>query len=118
MEVGLAQESDTFVVAVLPFSSADDSKSKDLQENMIEGLDLLGPYTLIEQDEVNESLEDAGIEPGQDIPEAKSLEVGRALGAKILARGTLAQNGGNWVAEPVFVEVATRNMQQLGSVAA
>ena len=118
VEVGLAQDSDTFVVAVLPFSSADDSKSKDLQENMIEGLDLLGPYTLIEQDEVNESLEDAGIEPGQDIPEAKSLEVGRALGAKILARGTLAQNGGNWVAEPVFVEVATRNMQQLGSVAA
>ncbi len=118
VEVGLAQDSDTFVVAVLPFSSADDSKSKDLQENMIEGLDLLGPYTLIAQDEVNESLEDAGIEPGQDIPEAKSLEVGRALGAKILARGTLAQNGGNWVAEPVFVEVATRNMQQLGSVAA
>ena len=118
VEVGMAQDSDTFVVAVLPFSSADDDKSKDLQENMIEGLDLLGPYTLIAQDEVNESLEDAGIEPGQDIPEAKSLEVGRALGAKILARGTLAQNGGNWVAEPVFVEIATRNMQELGSVAA
>ena len=118
VEVGLAQDSDTFVVAVLPFSSADDSKSKDLQENMIAGLDLLGPYTLIEQEEVNESLEDAGIEPGQDIPEAKSLEVGRALGAKILARGTLAQNGGNWVAEPVFVEIATRNMQELGALAA
>lgn len=118
VEVGLAQDSDTFIVAVLPFSSADDGKSKDLQEYMIEGLDLLGPYTLIGQDEVNESLQDAGIEPGQDIPEAKSLEVGRALGAKILARGTLAQNGGNWVAEPVFVEIATRNMQELGSVAA
>ena len=118
VEVGMAQDSDTFVVAVLPFSSADDGKSKDLQENMIEGLDLLGPYTLIDQNEVNESLEDAGIEPGQDVPEAKSLEVGRALGAKILARGTLAQNGGNWVAEPVFVEIATRNMQELGSVAA
>lgn len=118
VEVGLAQDSDTFIVAVLPFSSADGGKSKDLQEYMIEGLDLLGPYTLIEQDEVNESLKDAGLEPGQDIPEAKSLEVGRALGAKILARGTLAQNGGNWVAEPVFVEIATRNMQELGSVAA
>jgi tetratricopeptide (TPR) repeat protein len=118
VEVGLAQDSDTFIVAVLPFSSADDGKSKDLQEYMIEGLDLLGPYTLIGQDEVNESLQDDGIEPGQDIPEAKSLEVGRALGAKILARGTLAQNGGNWVAEPVFVEIATRNMQELGSVAA
>jgi tetratricopeptide (TPR) repeat protein len=118
VDVGLAQDSDTFVVAVLPFSSADDGKSKDLQEHMIEGLDLLGPYTLIEQDAVNESLKDAGIEPGQDIPEAKSLEVGRALGAKIVARGTLAHNGGDWIAEPVFVEVATRNMQELGSVAA
>jgi len=114
----LAQESDTFVVAVLPFSSPDESKSKDLQEGMIEGLDQLGPYTLIEQKAVNASLEAAGLRPGQAIPEAKSLEIGRELGAKIVARGTLAQNGRDWMAVPVFVEVGTRNTQELGSVSA
>jgi len=114
----LAQESDGFVVAVLPFSSSDEGKAKDLQEGMIEGLDLLGPYTLIEQEEVNESLEDAGFEPGQAIPEATSLEIARGLGAKIVARGTLSRDGGNWVADPVFVEVGTRNTQELGAASA
>jgi len=118
MERALAQDSDTFVVAVLPFSSTDDGKSKDLQEHMIEGLDLLGPYTLIEQGQVNDALEDAGLRPGQEIAEAKSLEIGRALGAKIVSRGALSQNGRDWVAEPIFVDVATRNMQELGAVSA
>lgn len=118
MERALAQDSDTFVVAVLPFSSSDDGKSKDLQEHMIEGLDLLGPYTLVEQGEVNDALEDAGLRPGQEIAEAKSLEIGRALGARIVSRGALAQNGRDWVAEPIFVDVATRNMQELGAVSA
>lgn len=118
MERALAQDSDTFVVAVLPFSSTDDGKSKDLQEHMIEGLDLLGPYTLIEQGEVNDALEDAGLRPGQEIAEARSLEIGRALGARIVSRGALTQNGRDWVAEPIFVDVATRNMQQLGAVSA
>jgi tetratricopeptide (TPR) repeat protein len=114
----VAQDSDAFVVAVLPFSSSDDGKSKDLQEEMIKGLDLLGPYTLIEQDLVNESLEQAGLAPGQAIPEAKTLEIGRELGAKIVARGTLSESGGDWVAEPVFVEVGTRNTQELGTLSA
>jgi tetratricopeptide (TPR) repeat protein len=113
-----AQDTDAFVVAVLPFSSSDGGKSKDLQEEMIAGLDQLGPYTLIEQERVNASLEDAALEPGEAIPEAKALEIGRELGAKIVARGTLEQNGGAWVAEPVFVEVGTRNTQQLGTVSA
>ena len=49
-----AQEPD-FVVAVLPFSSSDDGKAKDLQKGMIEGLDELGPYTLVEQKQVNDA---------------------------------------------------------------
>jgi len=118
IERAVAQDSDAFVVAVLPFSSSDDGKSKDLQEEMIKGLDLLGPYTLIDQTEVNESLEQAGLEPGQAIPEAKTLEIGRELGAKIVARGTLSESGGDWVAEPVFVEVGTRNTQELGTLSA
>jgi tetratricopeptide (TPR) repeat protein len=85
---------------------------------MIASLDGLGTYTLIEQKDVNDGVEDAGLEPGQDIPEAKTLEIGRALGARIVARGTLAQNGGQWVADPVFVEVRSRATQQLGSVSA
>ncbi|HEY7471869.1 MAG TPA: tetratricopeptide repeat protein [Gemmatimonadota bacterium] len=113
-----AQDSDAFTVAVLPFASSDDDKSKDLQEDMIASLDELGTYTLIDQKDVNDSVEDAGLEPGQAIPEAKSLEIGRGLGARIVARGTLSQNGGQWVAEPVFVEVSSRATQQLGSVSA
>jgi tetratricopeptide (TPR) repeat protein len=118
IERARAQESGDFIVAVLPFSSPDDGKSKDLQEGMIEGLNQLGPYTLIEQKDVNKSLKDAGLEPGQAIPEAKSLEIGRELGAKIVARGTLAHNGGEWVAVPVFVAVGTRNTQEIGTVSA
>lgn len=113
-----AQDSDGFIVAVLPFSSSDDGKAKDLQKDMIAGLDELGPYTLIEQKRVNDALDDAGLRPGQAIPEATSLELGRALGAKLVARGTLSRNGGDWVADPVFVEVGTRNTQQLGAVSA
>jgi len=115
---GLAQESDAFIVAVLPFSSSDDGKSKDLQEGMIAGLDQLGPYTLIEQKTVNESLKDAGLKPGEAIPEAKTLEIGRELGARIVVRGTLTQSGGEWVAEPVFIAVGTRSTQELGTVSA
>ena len=112
-----AQEPD-FVVAVLPFSSSDDGKAKDLQKGMIEGLDELGPYTLVEQKQVNDALDDAGLKPGQAIPEATSLEIGRELGAKVVARGTLSRSGGDWVADPVFVEVGTRNTQELGEVSA
>lgn len=118
VERARAQESDTFIVAVLPFSSSDKGKAKDLQEGMIEGLDQLGPYTLVEIKQVNDSMKDAGLEPGQAIPEAASLEIGRELGAKIVARGTLSRTGGDWVAEPVFVEVGTRNTQSLGTISA
>ena len=113
-----AQETDAFTVAVLPFSAAELDDSEDLQGDMIESLDMLGTYTLIEQDAVNEAVENAGIEPGQVIPEAKSLEIARAAGARILARGTLTQNGDQFVAEPVFVEVASRATQELGSISA
>ena len=114
----LAQQTD-FVVAVLPFTAPDDGEAKDVQEAMIEGLDLLGTYTLIEQDAVNDALDDAGFEPGQAIPEAATLEIGRGLGAKIVARGTLSRSGGEqWTAEPVFVEVGTRITQELAPVSA
>ena len=113
----VAQETE-FIVAVLPFTSPDDGEAKDVQEAMIEGLDLLGQYTLIEQEAVNDALDDAGLEPGQDIPEAKTLEIGRELGAKIVARGTLSQSGGQWTATPVFVEVGSRITQELAPVSA
>ena len=113
-----AQEADAFTVAVLPFSAAELDDSEDLQGDMIESLDMLGTYTLIEQRVVNEAVENAGIEPGQVIPEAKSLEIARAAGARILARGTLTQNGDQFVAEPVFVEVSSRATQELGSISA
>ena len=114
----LAQQTE-FVVAVLPFTAPDDGEAKDVQEAMIEGLDLLGTYTLIEQDAVNDALDDAGFEPGQAIPEAATLEIGRGLGAKIVARGTLSRGGGEqWTAEPVFVEVGTRITQELAPVSA
>lgn len=114
----VAQETD-FVVAVLPFTSPDDGEAKDVQEAMIENLDQLGTYTLIEQKAVNDALEDAGFEPGQEIPETKTLEIARDLGAKIVARGTLSRSGGEqWTAEPVFVEVGSRITQELAPVSA
>ena len=113
----VAQETE-FIVAVLPFTSPDDGEAKDVQEAMIEGLDLLGQYTLIEQETVNDALDNAGLEPGQEIPEARTLEIGRELGAKIVARGTLSQSGGEWTATPVFVEVGTRVTQELAPVSA
>src|SRR5688500_10327231 len=117
-DCALAQETQ-FVVEVLPCTSPDDGEAKDVQEAMIEGLDLLGTYTLIEQDAVNDALDDAGFEPGQAIPEAATLEIGRGLGAKIVARGTLSRGGGEqWTAEPVFVEVGTWITQELAPVSA
>ena len=113
----VAQQTE-FVVAVLPFTAPDDGEAKDVQEAMIEGLDLLGTYTLIEQEAVNDALDQAGFEPGQAIPEAATLEIGRELGAKIVARGTLSQNGEQWTAEPVFVEVGTRVTQELAPISA
>jgi tetratricopeptide (TPR) repeat protein len=114
----LAQQTE-YVVAVLPFTAPDDGDAKDVQEAMIEGLDLLGTYTLIEQEAVNDALDDAGFEPGQAIPEAATLEIGRGLGAKIVARGTLSRSGGEqWTAAPVFVEVGTRITQELAPVSA
>jgi hypothetical protein len=69
VDVAQGQDSDTFVVAVLPFSSSDDEASEELQEEMIEGLDQLGPYTLIEDGVIDEALQGAGIELGQEIAE-------------------------------------------------
>lgn len=113
----LAQENgDRFVVAVLPFEASDDGRAKDLQQKVIEQLDELGAYTLLERDEVNDAVKSAGHEPGSTIPASDALEIGRELGAKIVARGTLANEGGTWVADPVFVEVATRNTQDLPPV--
>ena len=113
-----AQETE-FVVAVLPFTAPDDGDAKDVQEAMIENLDQLGTYTLIEQKAVNDALDDAGFQPGQEIPEAKTLEIGRDLGAKIVARGTLSRTGGEqWTATPVFVEVGSRITQELAPVSA
>ncbi|MGH7564519.1 MAG: tetratricopeptide repeat protein [Gemmatimonadota bacterium] len=117
----LAQESqgsDQFVVAVLPFASTDDGEAKDLQEEIIAGMNDLGPYTLIEADQINDAVDDAGLFPGGSIPDAKGLEIGRDLHAKIIARGTLEERGGTWVATPTFVDVATRNTQHLPSVEA
>lgn len=111
-----AQNGDRFVVAVLPFESDDDGRAKDLQNKIIEELDELGAYDLLEQKAVNEALENAGLEPGNRIPAATALEIGRDLDAKIVARGSLANRGGEWVADPVFVEVATRNTQTLPGV--
>lgn len=114
-----AQENgDRFVVAVLPFTSQDDGRAKNLQRDVIESLDELGAYALVERDKVNDAVKDAGLKPGAAIPASEALEIGRALGAKIVARGTLENQGGTWVAEPVFVEVATRNTQELPAVSA
>lgn len=111
-----AATSDQFVVAVLPFASTDDGKAKDLQKEIIEGMSELGPYTMIEADAINDAVDDAGLSPGRAIPDAQGLEIGRELEARIIARGTLENRGGTWVATPTFVDVATRNTQNLPSV--
>ncbi|MGH7564528.1 MAG: tetratricopeptide repeat protein [Gemmatimonadota bacterium] len=113
-----SQGSDQFVVAVLPFVSPDDGEAKDLQEEIIKGMDDLGPYTLIEADQINDAVDAAGLAPGGSIPDARGLEIGRDLEAKIIARGTLENRGDMWVATPTFVDVATRNTQHLPSVEA
>jgi tetratricopeptide (TPR) repeat protein len=117
-EAAPSQPGDQFVVAVLPFTSSDDGKAKDLQEEIIVEMNALGPYTLIEADQINDAVDGAGISPGGAIPDARGLEIGRELDAKIIARGTLEERGGTWVATPTFVDVATRNTQNLPSVEA
>jgi tetratricopeptide (TPR) repeat protein len=116
VEIAHAQSSDTFVVAVLPFESADDGKSKDLQEKMIEELTALGTYTLVAARDVNQDVQAAGLRPGAEITDAKSLEIAREAGAKIVARGTLLNRGGTWAASATFVDVATRTVQDLPEV--
>ncbi|HKY47559.1 MAG TPA: tetratricopeptide repeat protein [Acidimicrobiia bacterium] len=111
-----AQTSDQFVVAVLPFASSDNGKAKDLQEEIIAGMNDLGAYTLIEADQINDAVGQAGMSPGGAIPDVQGLEIGRDLQARIIARGTLENRGGTWVATPSFVDVATRNTQNLPSV--
>ncbi len=111
----LAQEADAFTIAVLPFSTTDDGKARDLQEKMIEELDALGSYTLVEQRDVNRALEAAGLRPGSDVPAVKALEIGQALDARLVAYGDLVRQDG-WTADPVFVEVTTRNTQDLPAV--
>lgn len=113
-----AQSDDQFVIAVLPFAAADDGDAKDLQEEIIAGLDGLALYTLVEEDGVNEYLEDNGFEPGAAIPDVKTLEFGRALDAKIVARGTLERHGDSWIVKSTFIDVATRNAQHLPEVQA
>ena len=115
-EASPPQESDQFVVAVLPFASSDDGKAKNLQEEIIEGMNDLGAYTLIEADQINDAVGQAGVSPGGAIPDVQGLEIGRDLQARIIARGTLENRGGTWVATPSFVDVATRNTQNLPSV--
>ena len=113
-----AQTEDTnrFVIAVLPFVSADDGKAKDLQEEIIAELDDLGPYTLVAEDEVNDAVKQNGFEPGSPIPDVKTLEIAQSLQAKIVARGTLDRHGNMWAAKSTFVDVATRNTQHLPEV--
>jgi tetratricopeptide (TPR) repeat protein len=109
-------QDDGFVVAVLPFTSADEGKAKDLQEVVIAKMNELGPYTLIEGEKINDAVGDNGLRPGSPIPDVKSLEIGRGLDAKIIARGELGNRGGSWVAQGTFVDVATRNTQELPEV--
>jgi tetratricopeptide (TPR) repeat protein len=111
-----AQSSDAFVVAVLPFTSSDDGKAKDLQETVISELNGLGVYTLVEARQVNDAVEDGGLRPGAAIPDAKAFEIAREVGAKIVATGTLENRGGTWVAKTTFVDVPTRNVQELPEV--
>ncbi len=105
-----------FVIAVLPFVSADDGKAKDLQKEIIAELDDLGPYTLVTEDEINAAVERSGFKPGSPIPDVKTLEIAQSLEAKIVARGTLDRHGDMWAAKSTFVDVATRNTQHLPEV--
>lgn len=115
-EVRAQENGDRFVVAVLPFEASDDGRAKNLQKKVIAELDELGAYTLVEADRVNDAVKKAGLRLGAAIPASEALEIGRAVDAKIVARGTLSNQGGTWVADPVFVEVATRNTQDLPAV--
>jgi tetratricopeptide (TPR) repeat protein len=111
-----AQSSDGFTVAVLPFSAPDDGKAKELQKTMIAELDALGAYTLIEAKRINDQVQDSGLRPGGAIPDARAFEIAREVGAKIVAQGSLENRGGTWVASVTFVDVATRNVQELPEV--
>lgn len=113
-----AQESDGFVVAVLPFASSDKGKAEDLQKEIIAGMNELGPYTLVEQKTINEAVQQEGLQPGAAVPDAQSLDIARSVDAKIVARGRLERRGDAWVAIPEFVDVATRNTQNLPEVQA
>ncbi len=110
--------SDRFVVVVLPFQASDEGKAKDLQQKIIDELDQLGPYTLVSRDSVNDALKKASVKPGAAISDVKSLSIARDLGGRIVARGTLDQQNGQWVADPVFVEVTSRQEQDLPRVQA
>jgi tetratricopeptide (TPR) repeat protein len=111
-----AQESDQFVVAVLPFTTTDEGKAKDLQQRVIAEMNELGLYTLVEAKNINEAVQDNGYRLGAEIPDVKTLEIGRAVEAKIVARGELENRGGSWVAQATFVDIATRHMQSLPEV--
>ena len=110
------QSSDGFTVAVLPFSAPDDGKAKDLQKTMIAELDALGAYTLIEAKRINDQVQGSGLRPGGVIPDARAFEIAREVGAKIVAQGSLENRGGAWAASVTFVDVATRNVQELPEV--
>lgn len=108
-----AQSGDGYVVAVLPFASPDARKAQDLQKEIIQEIDELGGYTLIEQDAVNDAVRKQGLRPGAVISATDALEIGRMLDSRLVARGSLEPRGDDWVASPVFVEITTRNTQSL-----
>lgn len=112
-----AQDPDQFVVAVLPFAALDERQSTNLQRRVIAEMNDLGTYTLVEQKDVNSAVQSAGLRPGAVIPDPKSLEIARKLDAKIVARGELQNRGGRWIADAMFIDVATRNVQELPEVA-
>lgn len=111
-----AQDSDRVVVAVLPFAGPDEGDAKDLQRKIIEGMDQLGPFTLVEQGKINDRLGGENLDPGNPIPDATSLTIGRDVGARIVGRGTFEKRGDAWVAHSEFVDIGSRNTQDLGEV--
>ncbi|MDX1622936.1 MAG: tetratricopeptide repeat protein [Gemmatimonadota bacterium] len=111
-----AQAGDGFVVAVLPFGGVERDRSEDLQEKMIDELDELGTYELVEQETVNDAVEEAGLRPGATISQAAALRIGRSLDARLVAFGSVGTEGDRWTVDPTFVEVTTRNTQELPKV--
>jgi tetratricopeptide (TPR) repeat protein len=110
------QDSDRFIVAIFPFAGLDEDRAEELQEEISKEINDLGPYDLVEQDDVNDALKDAGFEIGNPVPDTRILEIGHELGARIVGTGTVDNRGGVWYANATFVEIATRNTQVMPEV--